>query len=150
MRGHSRRHWARRLPVRLRFEHGLRDVFPDLSISYIERVDRVGAAYRLSVPVKGYGARRLTIRVKNVYRPEPRVFADGPTASPHRWYHRGGDLCMWHPHDPPTSRWHPAHGLLALVRHAQLHLFREAWWREKGEWLGPEAPHGRPGQAGSV
>jgi three-Cys-motif partner protein len=23
----------------------------------------------------------------------------------------------------------------------QAHLFREAWWREHDEWLGPEAPH---------
>jgi hypothetical protein len=22
-----------------------------------------------------------------------------------------------------------------------VHLFKEAYWRETGEWLGPEAPH---------
>ena len=35
-------------------------------------------------------------------------------------------------------------GLLVLLNYIQAHLFREAWWREKGEWLGPEAPHGPP------
>ena len=37
-----------------------------------------------------------------------------------------------------------ADGLLTLVRYAQLHLFREAWWRETGEWVGEEAGHAPP------
>jgi hypothetical protein len=37
-----------------------------------------------------------------------------------------------------------ADGLLVLLNYIQAHLFREAWWREKGEWLGPEAPHSPP------
>jgi hypothetical protein len=24
------------------------------------------------------------------------------------------------------------------------HLFKEAWWREHGEWLGEEYPHDEP------
>jgi hypothetical protein len=38
-------------------------------------------------------------------------------------------------------------GLLALLNHIQAHLFREAWWREHGVWLGPQAPHGPPKEA---
>jgi hypothetical protein len=49
---------------------------------------------------------------------------------------------MWHPHDPPEKRWTPEDGLLQLVLHIHVHLFKEAWWRETGEWLGNQAPHG--------
>ena len=28
------------------------------------------------------------------------------------------------------------------------HLFKEAWWRANGKWLGDEAPHG-PGEVKS-
>jgi len=49
---------------------------------------------------------------------------------------------MWHPGDPPEQQWLFADGLLALLNIIQAHLFKEAWWREMGEWLGPEAPHG--------
>lgn len=51
---------------------------------------------------------------------------------------------MWCPWDPPEEKWVFRDGLLALLNHIQAHLFREAWWRETGEWLGPEAPHGAP------
>jgi len=33
-------------------------------------------------------------------------------------------------------------GLLCLLGMITAHLFREAWWRETGEWLGPTAAHG--------
>jgi hypothetical protein len=49
---------------------------------------------------------------------------------------------MWHPKDPPEKQWQPEDGLLTLIRYIQLHLFREEWWRETGEWLGEEAEHG--------
>jgi hypothetical protein len=70
----------------------------------------------------------------------PRVIADGPTDSPHRYGNMR--LCMWHPGDPREQRWEFDDGLLALLGMTSAHLFREAWWRETGEWLGPEAPHG--------
>ena len=31
--------------------------------------------------------------------------------------------------------------LLMLLVMVEAHLFREAWWRETGEWLGPEKSH---------
>lgn len=141
---HNRTHWSRDLRYRLRFERGVRAAFQNLSIDETGRSAKHEVIYRLTLPIEGYESRRVTIRVRNAYRPYPRVFADGPTASPHRY--DDGSLCMWYWRDPPESTWLPAHGLLALVRLAQLHLFREAWWREKGQWLGPEAPHGPVGQ----
>lgn len=35
----------------------------------------------------------------------------------------------------------PDDGLLALIDHARVHLFKEAYWRETGFWPGPEAAH---------
>lgn len=72
----------------------------------------------------------------------PRIYVDGPTESPHRYGER--ELCIWYPRDPPERRWVFEDGLLVLINLIQAHLFREAWWREKGEWLGPEAPHAVP------
>jgi hypothetical protein len=87
-----------------------------------------------------YAARQVEIRFENWLR-TPKVFVDGP-GSPHRY--DDGSLCMWYPWDPPEQRWAFSDGLLVLLNYIQAHLFREAWWREKGEWLGPEAPHGPP------
>ena len=72
----------------------------------------------------------------------PEVFADGPTDSPHRYADRGRtELCLWLPGDELERRWRVEDGLLALFGIATHHLFKEAWWRETGEWLGEEAPH---------
>jgi len=62
------------------------------------------------------------------------------------WPHRYGDgsLCMWFPKDPPEQRWLLEDGLLALIGYVEAHLFREIWWLEHDEWLGPEAGHGPP------
>jgi hypothetical protein len=82
----------------------------------------------------------VTIRVRNGFGPYyPRVIADGPSDSPHRY--RDNTICMWHPDDPDEKRWVTEDGLLALARHVQVHLFKEAWFRESGEWVGEEAPH---------
>ena len=48
---------------------------------------------------------------------------------------------MWYPRDPIDLRWARRDGAAALVGCITLHLIREQWWRETGEWLGPEAPH---------
>lgn len=72
----------------------------------------------------------------------PTVFADGPKgrkASPHRY--DNDSLCMWLPGDERGAVWTWDDGLVALIGIIALHLFREAWWRETGEWPGPEAPH---------
>lgn len=88
--------------------------------------------------VPHYETRTVEIRFSDWSR-RPEVFVDGPDESPHRY--SDGSLCMWYPDDAPERRWVFADGLLALLNLIQAHLFREAWWRETGEWLGPEAPH---------
>jgi hypothetical protein len=66
---------------------------------------------------------------------------------PHRYADRGRTrLCVWHPGDPVDRTWVPEDGLLVLFGMLAEHLFKEAWWREHGEWLGEEYPHGEPGK----
>jgi len=88
--------------------------------------------------VPHYESRRVEISFTDWSR-LPVVRVDGPS-SPHRYDDRGS-LCMWYPDDPPERRWVFGDGLLALLNIIQAHLFKEAWWREYGEWLGEEAPH---------
>jgi hypothetical protein len=85
--------------------------------------------------------------------PEPaltRVYADGPAESPHRYAphpkdpQRRTSLCIRYPADPPELRWVPADGLLTLIELTRVHLFKEAYYRETGEWLGAEVSHGQP------
>jgi hypothetical protein len=112
--------------------------FPGLTI---ERGRRGGRFYRVRMDVPYYKPRQVEISFTDWSR-TPKVVVDGPTESPHRYPDRS--LCMWYPHDPPEQKWVFEDGLLVLLNYIQAHLFREAWWREKGEWLGPEAPHGPP------
>jgi hypothetical protein len=67
------------------------------------------------------------------------ITADGPTDSPHRYC--DGSLCVWYPRDDVERKWVGGDGLNELIAHVAIHLFKEAYWRETGEWLGPEAPH---------
>lgn len=100
-----------------------------------------GRIYHIhGLPVPHYESRNVEIRFEN-WSYTPLIFADGPD-SPHRW--QDGSLCIWHPKAPPEERWIFEDGLLVLLNLTQAHLFREAWWRETGEWLGPEAPHDTP------
>jgi hypothetical protein len=62
------------------------------------------------------------------------IFRSPQVRDPHR-------LCIWDPDDPDENRWVFKDGLLVLMGLIAAHLFREAWWRETGEWLGPEAGH---------
>lgn len=91
----------------------------------------------MSVP--HFEPREVTIRFEKRTPRTPAIFVDGPT-SPHRY--PDGTLCIWYPQDAPENRWVFDDGLLRLLGHIEVHLFREAWWRETDEWLGPEAPHG--------
>jgi hypothetical protein len=96
--------------------------------------------YRLRIEVPHYDARSVDVRFEKWSR-VPDIRVDGPS-SPHRFPDES--LCIWYPEDPPEQKWMFEDGLLALLNHVQAHLFREAWWRETGEWLGPEAPHTPP------
>ncbi|MGI9098383.1 MAG: hypothetical protein ACR2H2_07805 [Solirubrobacteraceae bacterium] len=85
---------------------------------------------------------RVVIRLRNGFEPyAAHITADGPTGSPHRY--SGDRLCIWHPDDPPEHAWTADDGLGELIPHVAIHLFKEAYWRKTGEWLGPEASHGQ-------
>jgi len=87
-------------------------------------------------------------------RPEtPSVFVVGDERRggwPHRYH--DGSLCMWYPRDPGEQRWLLKDGLMALIGYIEAHLFREVWWLENDEWLGPEAGHAplRPSRRSSA
>jgi hypothetical protein len=71
-------------------------------------------------------------------RDYPKIFVAEPG-----WKHRYGDgtLCVWERSHPESMRWVWADGLVTLIDAVRVHLFREAYWRETGEWPGPEVVH---------
>ena len=93
----------------------------------------------MTISLPHYEARRVQILFQKDSPRIPRVTADGPVESRHRF--PSGELCMWYPGDPVENQWVFEDGLLALLGHITAHLFREAWWRETGEWPGPESRH---------
>lgn len=143
--------WEQNLPLRLRFERGAAAAFPGLTCRAVGKRKTARIAYTCIVSVPGYEPRRIEIRFRRTCtKPEaPTIYTDGPDESPHRFAPVRKDprssLCIWHPHDPPERRWIPRDGLLSLIEMVRIHLFKEAYWREKHVWLGDEAPHRQPG-----
>lgn len=130
------------VPARQHMERGLLEAYPDLHRQ--RRLCPSGPVdvYRATVPVIGSADRRITVEHDWRHPGQPCVCADGPTASPHRYaQRRRHQLCIWHPTDPASRRWVPDDGFLVLFGMIGVHLFKEAWWRNTGEWLGDEAPH---------
>jgi hypothetical protein len=123
---------------RIRFERGVRQEYPSVRGRPRRRRGGNGFIYAADINVPFYGTRRVKIRFLGT-SPVPKVSVDGPTDSPHRY--GDGTLCFQHPRDPKANRWVFTDGLLDLLDTVVAHLFREAWWRETGEWLGPEAAH---------
>ena len=131
--------WYKDVIERLEFERGVKEQFP-----LLRGVDiKGGYEYRITLPVPDYDSRKVRIKFVG-YSKVPAVVADGPNESPHRY----GDkkLCMWHPEDPEDRRWVFADDLLSLIVLTMIHLFREAWWRDTGEWVGEEFPHDPKGK----
>lgn len=98
--------------------------------------------WQVTLDVPGYDPRRVRVEFRAGLPSSPQVYADGPsgrTASPHRFDDRR--LCIWYPSDGPDRRWTPDDGLLVLLGMIAVHLFKEAYWRETGQWLGDEYPH---------
>jgi hypothetical protein len=123
----------------MRFEGDARQSYPSLRGRSWNRQGVGGFRYMVLILVPFYNVlRRVTIRF-GPGRGVPTVDVDVPT-SPHRYTDRA--LCLWYPRDPVARRWRFAAGLTDLLDLITVHLFKEAWWRETGEWLGEEAPHG--------
>lgn len=131
----DRRPWYDKPVERLNFEKGVRNQYPELRC-----IKTKGAyEYRLLLPIPEYEERAVKIRFEG-HSDIPTVFSDGPGDSPHRYSDKS--LCMWYPQDPDERKWVFGDGLLMLILMTTIHLFREAWWRETGEWVGEEVPHG--------
>lgn len=122
------------------FERGARRSIPGLRALTVHTGPKAGRLYTVTVDVPHYEDRRVAVHFAISTPRHPVVRVDGPPESPHRF--SKDELCMWEPGDPDEQRWLFDDGLPALLGLTVTHLFREAWWRETGEWLGPEAPHG--------
>ena len=134
--------WYGEDKTRLLFEREAKQCFPNIRSK--TRHKESARCYVVDVEVPSFGARTVEIRFDktNPMAPSVRVLSE-PMDSPHR-YHDGA-LCMWHPDDNHDQRWEFRDGLVPLIGLTIAHLFREAYWRETREWLGPEAPHDRRG-----
>ena len=121
------------------FERGAKQQFPTLRGTTCKSGSKAGHTYKVILDVPHYEQRKVEIFFSKQTPPLAKITADGPTDSPHRY--GDGTLCIWYPDDPVLERWVVEDGLLMLLGLIIAHLFREAWWRETGEWLGPEKGH---------
>ena len=131
--------WYGRDSQRLRFERGAAKHFPTLRTRTTRNGSEAGRHYNVELVVPNYENRRVHVLFRKANPRAPKVRADGPANSPHRF--GDGCLCIWWPRDTPEMCWVLEDGLVRLLGLIVAHLIREAWWRETGEWLGPEAPH---------
>lgn len=137
--------WLEDVARRYRSVAPAKSLFPSLRERRVQRRHAVVYVFTVIVPVPNYEPRRVRIEFHPWLHGSPKVYADGPTESPHRY--RAEDdrtLCLWYPSDGPDRRWQPEDGLVQLIGMIETHLFKEAYWRETGEWLGEEGPHGEP------
>lgn len=135
--------WHQDVLLRGRFERDARREYPDLRCYTSGRSRKDVVIYIVTVTIPHYKPRLLTITLANTRVAYVKsVCTNGTTRSPHRYGRR--ELCIWDPGGAASERWVAEDGLLALIEHCRVHLFKEAYWRETGEWLGPEAPHGDP------
>ena len=132
--------WYANFAKRMIFELGVNDHFCDIRARIIRARKSKFIEYKLPIDIPGYDDSRI-IRIKFFPNPsrDPKVYVDGPTESPHRY--EDDSLCIWYPWDPKEMRWEFNDGFLHLLVLIQAHLFREAWWRDTNEWLGPEVAH---------
>jgi hypothetical protein len=132
--------WYTDVRERVRFERRALARHPDLRVARFSRAHLGDVVYKVTVELPHYEPRRVTIRLCNGFTPfGAEIAADGASGSPHRY--SDGTLCLWHPDDPEEHRWVGEDGLDELITLVAIHLFKEAYWRETGMWLGPEAPH---------
>ena len=124
---------------RVLFERGAKHHFPTLQ-GMTQRSGRSsGRRYRVAMEIPHYEPRQVEVFFPKDAPKYVEITVDGPTDSPHRYDAKR--LCIWHPDDPVENRWVFDDGLLSLLGLVAAHLFREAWWRETREWLGPAVDH---------
>jgi len=131
--------WYRDCSIVTEFEREAVKEYPSL-ISKLRIIGkRKWHEYTLVIDLREFERRKVRIRFTPDSKYPPKVTVDGPRESLHRY--NGGALCMWYPKDPVEQKWVFEDGLLELLVMIEFHLYREALWRETGEWYGPEAPH---------
>jgi hypothetical protein len=132
--------WYACFKTRYVFERDAFDQYPSLVATNVRKGKKLWRQYSVNIPLKDYDQTRAVI-IKSFpgKGSPPEATTDGPKDSPHRY--NKGQLCMWYPWTRKSERWVFEDGLLHLLVLIEAHLFREAWWRETGEWLGPERPH---------
>ena len=135
--------WYGRFADRLRFEGNARRHVVGLQVP--RRARHGGVRYRWCVTPPGCERRQVRIEFPIIAPRHPRVYADGPSDSPHRY--DDGSLCMWYPRDPLDRRWVFDDGLLALLGQVAAHLVKEHIWRATGRWPGEEVPHAEGAKA---
>jgi hypothetical protein len=131
--------WYSRFDERIQFEQGVDTQFPGMIARNFRKGKKVWREYQLAIEVPTYNICQVTIKLYPSEKKSPKVTVNGSSDSPHRY--ENNSLCMWYPWDPKDNRWCFEDGLLLLLVLIQAHLFREAWWRESNEWLGPEKSH---------
>lgn len=137
--------WLEDVARRYRLVSPAKAAFPRLRYKRVQGRHGVTYMFTVTVPVPNYEARRVRIEFRPLLPSSPKVFADGPSESPHRYRHEDDrSLCLWYPSDDTERRWQPDDGLLHLLGIIEAHLFKEAYWRETGEWPGDEGTHGEP------
>ena len=132
--------WYSIYKTRLKFERNAVDEYPSLTSKKHKKSGKKWLEYIIKIHLKEfYITRIVSIKMFPNKDASPEVKVDGPKCSPHRY--KNGELCMWYPKAPTNERWVFNDGLLHLIVIIEAHLFREEWWRETGEWLGPERSH---------
>lgn len=136
----SRNPWYETYSKKYIFERLASDEYPSLRDKKCKLKGKLWLQYDVNICLQEYDVTRaVTIKLFSNPSMSPEVMVDGPEDSPHRY--PNGQLCMWYPKANKTERWIFSDGLLHLLVMVEAHLFREAWWRETGEWLGPERAH---------
>lgn len=137
--------WYSRYAERTQFEESVFERFPGMAVVNIRKGKKLWREYRLDIKVPTFEHHAIIIEVFPDKKKTPRVTTNSVDDSPHRY--DCGCLCIWYPWDSKDQRWSYDDGLLHLLVLIEAHLFKEAWWRLCGEWLGPEVPHGTDSQS---
>lgn len=112
---------------------------PGVKVIQPRHAYRGGFALSTRIAPTGVPERKIEIHFSPRLPDVPRVFIDGPQESPHRY--SDSSLCMWYPYDPKEARWKPSNGPAALLGHIAVHLIKEQWYRQTGDWPGDEVGH---------